>query len=108
MALVFTNSFPPDSDGNRRQTVTTVALDNLYTTGGYVVTPGQLGGLTRVEFGDVNLVTTVAAGPGAGYLDCTNPYAPKIKFQLPTHVGEMTASATLTGATAVVIARGEI
>ena len=108
MALVFTSLVGPDSEGNRRKVVTSVALDNSYTTGGYVLTPQNLG-LSRVDVGDVNLKTTIAVtGPGAGYLDCTNPAVPLLKFQSAGHVGELAPAAAVTGAVAVVMAWGEL
>lgn len=106
MALAFTPVIPaPDSIGNRRQTVTDVALDNLYTTGGYVITPASLG-LSKVDYGDVSIKTVVAAGPNGAFLDCSNPVAPKIK--LNAAAAEVAASATLTGAIVEIVATGEL
>jgi len=107
MALVNTTVVALDVSGNRRVVVVDVALDNSYTTGGYVLSP-QTFGLGRVDYGDVNLKTTVAAvGPGTGFLDCSNPAAPKLKFQSAGHVGELAAGAAIVGAIAEIRMYGE-
>lgn len=104
MALVYTNVVNHESLGNRRTAVTDVALDNLYTTGGYVVAPQLLGMDNAVLYGDVSVKTVVAAGPPAAFLDCSTPTAPKIK--LNAAAAEVAASATLTGAIIEITAVG--
>lgn len=107
MALTFNTVVPgTDSVGNRRMAVVDITLDGSYTTGGYVIAPQSLG-LTRCDYGNVELKTVVAAGPGSGFLDCSNPYSPKLKFQLPGHTGELAANAAITGAIAEVQVVGE-
>lgn len=105
MALTLTQLVPAvfDSIGNRRQTVTDIALDNSYTAGGYVLTPQQLG-LSNVAYGDVGIKTVVAAGPNGAFLDCSNPVAPKLK--LNAAAAEIANNATLTGAIVEVTAIG--
>lgn len=104
MALTFTSVRNLDSIGNLRCSVVDVALDNLYTAGGYVLTPQQLGLPNGVNYGDVSVKTVLAAGPGGGFLDCSNPTAPKLKLNNAT--AEMTANATLTSAIVEVTAYG--
>lgn len=106
MALAFTSLVSrPISSGSNRATVTSIALDNLYTTGGYVLTPQNLG-LGRVGFGDAAISAVVAAGPANAFLDCSNPDAPKLKLLAAT--AEVAGNATLTGATVVVTAHGSL
>lgn len=104
MALVLTSVVTLDSIGNRRTSITDVQLDNAYTTGGYVMTPAQLGLPNAVLYGDVSIKTVVAAGPAGGFLDCSTPTAPKIK--LNAAAAEIAAAATLTGVTVEITAVG--
>lgn len=105
MTLGLTAPVPADSIGNRRLVVTDITLDNSYTTGGYVLTAQQLG-LGAVSYGDVAVKTVVAGGPVSGFLDCSNPIAPKLKLNLAA--AEVGAGATLTGATVEVTACGSV
>lgn len=108
MAFTFTPVTPvADSVGNRRLIVTDVTLDaTAYPTGGYPLTPIQLG-LGKVDYGNATVKTVVAAGPGEAFLDCSNPLAPKLK--LNNAAAEMAnATATLTGVIIEVQAWGEL
>lgn len=104
MSLTFTSVVNHDSIGNRRTSVTDIALDNLYTTGGYVLTPQQLNMDNAVIYGDAGIKTVVAAGPNGAFLDCSTPTAPKLK--LNAAAAEVGAAATLTGAIVEVTAVG--
>lgn len=108
MAITFTSVIPvADSVGNRRLTVTDITLDaTAYTTGGYVLAPGNLG-LSKVDYANASVKTVVAAGPGEAFLDCSNPLVPKLK--LNNAAAEMAnATATLTGVIVEVQAWGEL
>jgi len=85
-------------------TVPAVGINRRVTAFGSV----EIFGRGRVDYGDVNLKTTVAAvGPGTGFLDCSNPAAPKLKFQSAGHVGELAAGAAIVGAIAEIRMYGE-
>lgn len=96
MAFTLTPVVTLDSAGNRRQSVVDITLDaTAYVTGGYVLTPQQLGLGTAVVYGDVSTKTPTAVGT-SGFLDCTNPAAPKLKVNAATaEVGS--GLTTLTG-----------
>jgi hypothetical protein len=104
MALTFANVVNHESIGNRRTAVTDITLDNNYTTGGYVLTPQQIGMDNAVIYGDAGVKTVVALGPNGAFLDCSNPAAPKLK--LNAAAAEVGAAAVLTGSIVEVTAVG--
>lgn len=105
MAFTFTNVVNHESLGNRRTAVTDITLDaTAYVTGGYVLTPQQLNMDNAVIYGDVSTKTPTAVGT-SGFLDCTNPAAPKLKVNAATaEVGN--GLTTLTGIVLEVTAVG--
>lgn len=92
--------------GSTAFTVTSITLDANYPTGGYVLTPANLGLTSNVYFGLVNVRTSVAtASPSNGTLDCSSTTAPKLKLQGASSLAELAANAG-SGAVLDVLAFG--
>lgn len=90
-----------DVMGDERVTITNVTLDASYPTGGYPLTPAQLGGLGTVRYAISSGVVVVATGPSETYYNIAAG-----KLQCFSAAGEIANATSLAGAVCQVVAYG--
>lgn len=101
MALTVTRIYGPDSVGNRYQSVSTIAFDSSYATGGEALTVAQLG---LSDDGEVH----IEVHPSAGYVfeyDHTNNKVKAYWVDTTTDGAKMAEVASTTDLSGVTAAR---
>ena len=104
MAITPTAVRRNDVFGNLKVTVTDILCDTSYPTGGYTVTPDNLG-LRGVLFGVVQIKTTAALGNAVdGALVVTDPVT--VKLKLNAAAAEVANTTNVSTLVATVVAFG--